>query len=268
MDGMDEALETLVDAVTRSAKYAAISPALVRRLGAEELAKRRNLKAAVKATKSKLHQVGGAYFTARIDYDEALAQLAAVREETAVFRQTCQDLMRRHASTRERLPILDQFYGRLLADLPPVHRVLDVACGLNPLALPWMPLVPAVEYVALDIFGDMMAFLQGFFDLVGVNGRAIQQDVLSTPPSETADLALILKTLPCLEQAQKGAASSLLDAIQARALIISYPVHSLGGRSKGMVSTYEAQFEALAHGRGWQVQRFEFQTELAFLVVP
>lgn len=265
---MDEDLEALVAAVGRSAKYGAISPALVRRLGAEELAKRRNLKAAVKATKNRLHQVGGAYFTARIDYEAALAQLAAARDEPAVFRQTCRDLMRRHASTRERLPILEQFYGRLLADLPPIHRVLDVACGLNPLALPWMPLAPPVEYFAYDIFGDMMAFLQAFFPLVGVNGRAIQQDILTTPPVETADLALILKTLPCLEQAQKGAAAALLDGIQAKALLISYPAQSLGGRGKGMVDTYEAQFRALAHGRGWQVGRFEFQTELAFLVIP
>jgi 16S rRNA (guanine(1405)-N(7))-methyltransferase len=80
------------------------------------------------------------------------------------------------------------------------------------------------------------------------------------------DLALLLKTLPCLEQAEKGASARLLDAINARHLVISYPVASLGGRQKGMFDTYEEQFAALAEGRGWSTQRFLFDSELAFIV--
>ena len=49
-----------------------------------------------------------------------------------------------HSSTRERLPILEQFYARALADIPPARVVLDLACGLNPLALAWMPLGEAI----------------------------------------------------------------------------------------------------------------------------
>jgi len=40
----------------------------------------------------------------------------------------------------------------------------------------------------------------------------------------------------------------------------------LGGRSKGMVQNYEAQFEGWIEGRDWAVERFEFENELAFLV--
>ncbi|NJN54541.1 MAG: 16S rRNA methyltransferase, partial [Anaerolineae bacterium] len=112
---------------------------------------------------------------------------------------------------------------------------------------------------------DMMAFLQQFFGVVGVQGHAHHQDILSTPPSEPADLALILKTLPCLEQSEKGAAAKLLDSVQARHLLISYPAQSLGGRSKGMVANYEAQFWQLADGRDWHITRYEFATELVFL---
>lgn len=259
--------DALLTAVTQSAKYRHISPTLIRRIGAAELAKRGNEKEAIKATKNKLHQIGGVYFEARVDYEKALAQLQAARTPEAAFRHTCRDLMRRHASTRERLPILDDFYTTILADLPPIHSVLDVACGLNPLTVPWMPLAAGAVYHAYDIYADMMAFLHRFFELAGVNGRAHHQDILSQPPAETADLALILKTLPCLEQVEKGAAARLLDSINARYLLISYPVQSLGGRSKGMPGNYDTQFRELAHGRGWQVQRFEFATELAFLLL-
>lgn len=262
---MNELLDELVTAVSQSPKYRTITPDLIRRIGAAELAKRRSFKEAVKGTKNKLHQVGGAYWQTAVDYPQALAQLQASADADS-RRQTCRDLMDLHASTRERLPILDDFYATIFAELPPVRSVVDVACGLNPLSMPWMPLADDVTYHAYDIYGDMMAFLQGFFDLLGVDGRAHHQDVLSQPPAVQADLALILKTLPCLEQVEKGAASRLLDSIQAHHLLISYPVQSLGGRGKGMVENYEAQFWGLAEGHGWQVKRFEFVSELAFLV--
>lgn len=263
---MTKMLDELVTAVTRSAKYAQISPQLVREIGALELAKRPKLKDAVKATKTKLHQVGGAYLDGPQTHDRWLAQLRATAGSPTDLRATCIDIMRHHASTRERIPILDTFYTTTLAGLPPVRSVLDIACGYNPLARPWMPFQDAVEYTACDIYADLTAFVQAFMAIVGMHGRGEQRDVLHDPPTRPVDLALLLKTLPCLEQIDKQASTILLDALDARYLLISYPVASLGGRQKGMVETYSAHFEALAAGRRWQVERFEFATELAFLV--
>ena len=260
-------LDKLVDAILISAKYRHISPDLVRRVGAVELAKGRKLKEAVKATKNKLHQVGGAYQQTNLNYEKSLALL----RETSVsypsqLRATYYQLMQAHASTRERLPILDEFYETIFAELPPIRTMLDLACGLNPLAYPWLPLPKETEFTAVDIYGDMLNFIQDFFELMGVNGRTQQRDIIGNPPTEPYDLILLLKTLPCLEQVDKNAAVNLLDKLNGRYLLISYPAQSLGGRSKGMVENYTQQFDALANGRNWQVQRFEFATELAFLV--
>jgi 16S rRNA (guanine(1405)-N(7))-methyltransferase len=170
----------LIQAVQSSQKYAAISGAMIRSIGLRELAARRNLKEAIKATKNKLHQVAGAYLDARLPYDDWLALLgaAAARQgdketrrqaDVAIddsqslifnsqFRQACLTIMRYHASTRERLPILESFYATTLASLGPVRSVLDLACGFNPLALPWMPLAPDTRYPASDIYADMIAF--------------------------------------------------------------------------------------------------------------
>jgi 16S rRNA (guanine(1405)-N(7))-methyltransferase len=174
--------------------------------------------------------------------------------------------MRWHASTRERLAILDEFYSQTLATLPPIRSVLDIACGLNPLARPWMPFSNQVEYMANDIYADLIAFIGEFMRIAGIKGTAELRNVIDDPPTRPVDLALILKTLPILEQVDKSAVPRLLDAIQARYLLISYPVHSLGGRSKGMAQAYEAHFQALAAGRDWRVQRFVFATEVAFFV--
>lgn len=263
-------LDQLVTTVTQSSKYRCIAPDLVRRIGAVELAKRPNLKTAVKATKNKLHQIGGAYFTRPIDYDRALAALSATNSPDAL-RAACTEVMALHASTQERLPILPDFYDTIFGALPPIRSVLDVACGLNPLARAWMPLPDDAVYHACDIYGDMINFLNAAFPLLGVNGRAEQRDIVGNPPQTPVDLALVLKTLPVLAQVEAAAVPRLLDTLRARHLLITFPVASLGGRGKGMVETYSRQFEGWVdgrsgNGRSWQVQRFEFATELAFLV--
>ena len=74
---MDEQLERLVAAVVESAKYRHVSPVLVRRVGARELAVRRSWREAVKGTKSKLHQVGAAYLTGKLDYGRSWTALQA-----------------------------------------------------------------------------------------------------------------------------------------------------------------------------------------------
>nr|AIA18839.1 Ribosomal RNA methyltransferase (FmrO) [uncultured bacterium] len=174
--------------------------------------------------------------------------------------------MRHHASTRERLPILESFYASTLASLGPVRSVLDLACGLNPLALPWMPLAPDARYYACDIYADMIAFLNSFFAQAGIRGQARVCDLVAGAPDEQVDLALVLKALPPLDQQAKHAGRDLLRALNARHILVSFPAHSLGGRGKGMAENYEQRFRALADAEGWSIERFVFRTELAFLI--
>ena len=268
-------LDKLVTAVAHSPKYQYITPELIRRVGAEELGKRRSYKEAVKATKNKLHQVGGAYQDAKIDYDKALARLQEAQRRPVLSeaevgaeaqREALLAVMRLHTSTRERLPILGRFYAETLAGLPPVSSVMDIACGLNPLAQGWMPLAAGATYLAYDVYADMMRFLGDYMALASIPGKAEVRDVAAEPPTEPVDLVLLLKTLPVLAQIDKTAVSRLLDSLQAKYLLVSFPAKSLGGRNKGMVQNYEAQFAGWIAGRDWDVARFEFENELAFLV--
>src|ERR1051326_5006005 len=120
-------LEALVQAVRDSPRYRSMALEVVQDVGARELAKRRNLAEAIKATKSKLHQIGGAYLSAR-DYVQWLAMLkqASETDGAPALKEACRRVMGYHASTRERLPILEQFYAQTLADLPPARTVLDL----------------------------------------------------------------------------------------------------------------------------------------------
>lgn len=267
-DKQADQLALLVEAVRKSTKYRSVSADFIGALGARELIKRPRLKEAVKATKNKLHQVGGAFIDHRPDFGRWLDQLkqAASTADPQEMRAVCAEIMSHHASTRERLPVIERFYSETLGHLPPIGSVIDVACGLNPLSIPWMPLARHAVYRAYDIYEDMVEFLNGSFELLGVRGRAEACDVTRASGFERADLALLLKAIPCLEQVDKTAGPHLLDSLDASHILVSFPARSLCGRSKGMAEAYETEFRRMIEGRGWTVARFEFDTELAFLI--
>ena len=261
-------LEAMVEQVRKLEKYRHISPDLIRSLLQSELSKRSHPKEAIKATRSKLHQVGTAYLENPPPYAAWLNTMATLPANLAdpAVRPYLLSLLPAHASTRERLPILPDFYRTCLAGLENIRSVLDVACGLTPLTLPWMPVQPGFTYTACDIFTDLIDFLQSFFEHFEINGHAIVADVLREFPPVHADLTLLLKTIPCLEQMDKDAGRRLLYEIPSPYLLVSFPVRSLGGHSKGMAKFYEQHFFELIQGQPWQITRFEFPGELVFRI--
>jgi 16S rRNA (guanine(1405)-N(7))-methyltransferase len=144
--------------------------------------------------------------------------------------------------------------------------VLDLACGLNPLAIPWMPLAPGAAYTACDVYADLADFLDGCWPRFGVAGRAFVHSLLDGPPPVRADVALLLKALPCLEQLDRSISLPLLDAIDAPLLFVSFPGQSLGGREKGMRENYAERFRALVAARPWQIEQHDFGSEIVFRV--
>jgi 16S rRNA (guanine(1405)-N(7))-methyltransferase len=129
-----------------------------------------------------------------------------------------------------------------------------------------MPWAENATYYACDIYTDMVAFLAQALPLLGVSCQVWAGDVLAEPPPQPVDLALVLKTLPCLEQVDKNAAPRLLQGLHARYVLVSFPAYSLGGKQKGMVEHYTTRFESLLGELGWGYRRHAFRTELAYLV--
>jgi 16S rRNA (guanine(1405)-N(7))-methyltransferase len=261
------AVERVVAAVSQSAKYRRVSPDLVHAIAKQELARCRE-KDAVKAVKNRLHQVCGAFFLGAPRYAtwlQAIEQAVQLGDPGAL-RAACGEAMLGHTSTRERLPFLERFYAELLEALAPGSHILDVGCGLNPLAMPWMRLPENVTYSCYDIDAGLIDFLNAFFAAMRLSGRAELRNVVKDPPTASADLALVLKVLPTLDQLQRNAGATLLRDLAAPRLLVSFPARSLGGMEKGMAANYAARFLALADSERWQVRRVTFSSEIAFLV--
>ncbi|MBI9043347.1 MAG: hypothetical protein JEZ06_02605 [Anaerolineaceae bacterium] len=261
-------LENLIQAVCKSSRYDQIDRGLIAWIGKEELRKRKSLKEAVKSTRSRLHQAAGAYREKKINFPALEKEMMELEPslQNEGLKAFCREAMQTHASTQERLPILESFFDQILAEIQPVGSILDIACGLNPLTLPWIPVSGNIEYFACDIYTDMINFLNNFFSFTLVSGEAKLCDITQHIPQQPVQLALLLKAIPCLEHLDKQIAYRLLDSLKAEHILISYPVQSLGGHSKGMIQHYDNQFEDIISGKSWKIQRFEFSTELAFLI--
>lgn len=264
----DEQLEILVDRVRANPKYQSISQDLIRRLAEDALQRGLSGKSAVKAVRNKLHQVGGAYFKKDISYDQFKKELTNLPGDlqSEQVKSFCTQVMQTHASTAERLPILDEFFHTCLEPIAPVSSIVDLACGMNPFAIPWMPLAQRFAYNACDIYLDMLGLVQVFFNQNGINGQIGPCDLVDKLPKTDVQVAFLLKSIPCLEQVDKEIGVRLLNAIKAQHILVSFPVRSLGGQKKGMFDFYREHFYEIIGQNNWLVREFSFTTELAFLV--
>lgn len=174
-------VEEITHAVLASARYATLDPALVARIAAQELGKGRRRKDAIKAVKSRLHQSVGAYWDGHADYAAWRAALAGVHDAAAQA-TTLRAIMRSHHSMRERLPFLTDFYRTLFAGLGPIRCVLDLGCGLNPLALPWMALPADAVYWACDVDREQIDFLSWWLAHCDQPGQAFVWNLLDGAP--------------------------------------------------------------------------------------
>jgi 16S rRNA (guanine(1405)-N(7))-methyltransferase len=257
-------LPQVLSSLSESRRYRHIAPSLLTRLAAEEIPKSKNQTDAEKRTKRRLHQIFGAYATP-LRYDKLLDDFRATQHDPTLFKQTCANILRRHASTAERLADLENFYAPIFAITGHPNSILDLACGFNPLTIPWMPLPPQTTYLAADIDTEMIRFLDEFLKLTGINGQAITNDLIAAPPDQSADIALLLKSLPCLQHQTKNLLT-LLDNIRANWLVVSFPTRSLGNRNKGMTATYRAFLIDLIKPRDWKAHEILFPSELVFVI--
>lgn len=260
-------LEALVAEVSKGSKYALIDPHLVLQIAAEEAERQPKLALAVKSTRTRLHQLVGAYYDKPSTYAQ-LQDLLKGLPDTSInsLKAFARQAMPLHASTAERLPILEDFYNRSLQKLDPVNSVLDLGCGLNPLAIPFLPLNEGFTYQATDVLIPLLDFLNAYFSKIEVKGSASLLDLSTQIPDQEVDLVIMLKLIPLLDQINKSIAPKLLQNLKARALLVSFPLKSLGGRGKGMLATYQTRFEQLSSDLVAEIDEYRFPNELVYLI--
>lgn len=262
-------LNALIAQIMQAKKYREIgvSEDTIRDILITELERQPNEKAAVQSARKKLHEVIALYL-GDPDYDQAYGRLKAAYEsrDEDEIKQTCADIMRHHDSTRERLPLLDTFYPRIFEITGRPQHLLDIACALNPLAIPWMDLPPGAHFYGYDIHQQRVDFLNHYFALLPkITARGIMQDILVNYPQEPGDVALLLKEIHRMEKRRRGIVLPLLDALDVSWIVLSSPTHSRTGRHS-TIETYRQQVRGMIADRPWPITEIEFENELVYCI--
>ena len=258
-------VDSIVSRVQRTAKYAPLCESVIRRAARQAASRYRTSKEAEKATRRRLHQVYGAYLE-----DEWLALLSQAvdgmrDEDRADPRSFCRPLLDLHASTRERVHDVDDLFGEIFEQTGPPSRILDLACGLNPIAIPWMGLAEACHYTAVDLHAGLSDTLSRFFGALGVRGEVVCGDALDWSDFQV-DVVMMLTVLPCLARQEKDADLAILRRIQSPWVVVSYPARSLSGRDVGMSAHYEARLRQIAERCGRDVTTIDRSTERVYVM--
>ncbi|MEO9236631.1 MAG: hypothetical protein ABI418_00940 [Jatrophihabitantaceae bacterium] len=214
--------------VLGSAKYRALDRAFVQRVAGEAATRFADRAQAVKYAKRKLHEAFGAF---RIGTPaRAVADCLAELEAGTEPRPACRAAMRSHASAAERVGWLEQIYQQIEAWCGRPASVADLACGLNPLALPWLAVAENASYSCCELETTLVEAIGRLDGVFGVRVRATVRDLIATPEPVRAELVLLLKTVTTLELQRKGAARTVLAGIEAEHVVLSLPRGSLSGR--------------------------------------
>lgn len=265
---ISENLPAMIEEIKNSRKYrqTGIPDTTIEDILSRELARHPKPAEALHSAKAILHNVMAPYL-GDVDHEQArnLLEDAFASGERETIRQAAWKILEQHDSTRERLPYLEEFYRCIREVCPEMHTVLDLACGLNPFAFPWMGLPETVNYHAYDIHQPRVELINQFFRGFSLQPLAEVRDILVNPPEIRADAAFLFKEVHRMEKRRKGASRALIQALHARVIFISLPNRSLDGQ-RNLGARMDRLVNGIYGGTGGEISKAEFPGETLYWV--
>jgi 16S rRNA (guanine(1405)-N(7))-methyltransferase len=221
-------------------------------------------KALMKKVRKKMHNIIAPYL-GDPDYSVVNGWLEAAYRSgnSEEIKQTCIRILKQHASTCERVPYLTSFYEQLFSICGNPSSIIDLACGLNPISIPWMKLSSRAKYFAYDIHTPRVNFINQFLILDDKQPLAEVRDILVNPPEFKCDIAFLFKEAHRLEQRRKGANRELWQKLNVGTLLVSLPISSLSGQHD-LSGQMRRLVENATLASSWSIQEIKIGNELVF----
>ncbi len=170
------------------------------------------------------------------------------------------ELLKTHNSTAERLSVYPQIKN-LLKELK-ISSVLDLGCGLNPIALS----SPSIKYYAADIREDELNLIKKFFQKNEIQGKVFIYDLRKIEKKDlpNTDLCLLLKVLDLLESKGHKIAERIIKLVPSRYILVSFSTKTLSG--KPMNHPQRGWIEHLANRLHYKYKLIETKNENFYLI--
>lgn len=262
-------IDQLIVSVQKSKKYRDldIPVCLLRDLINAEDTKNRSKADVNFAFRKKLHNIVAPYLES-IDYEKEIHSLRLLAESSPnldSIKQWAVIVMQKHDSTRERIPLLMDFYRVINKHIGDVKSILDLACGLNPLSIPWFPDAQKIDYRVFDIHKPRINFLNEFFNLFYQNAKGFHQDILVQTPGESVDCVFFFKEAHRFEKRRGGSNRLFFERLHSPIIVVSLPAVDLSGHHSLEKLHTKLMLDSV-QGYPWKVTRDQVGQELLFFI--
>ena len=200
-----------------------------------------NRKLLVKIIRAKLRKSAGQYI-----------------EKTKSKLSSNQELLKLHKSTNERLKEYE-YIKSLIEQLKP-QSILDLGCGLNPMAIA----KPNIKYYAYDIKADYLYLVKEYFEKNKIKGEVQHEDITQVNNFPKTDVCLMLKLLDILGKNKKEIAKKLFTKLNSNNLIVSFATRTLSG--KPMNRPYRRWFENLLKDLNLEYKLHRTNNEIFYVI--
>lgn len=184
-------------------------------------------------------------------------------------------ILRKHSSTRERLPYFGEIYSRVLKGFEDSDKIciFDLGCGVNGFSYSFFP--RRVKYIGIEAIGQLVDLANAYFKKEGIPGEVFQMDLFDFEQIGKVisryggkRVVLLLKVLDSLEMFERGYSKILLSSLKdvVDRIVVSFATKSLirGERFKvtrrWFIDFVKKDFDVL--------DKFEFGGEKYFVLCP
>jgi len=143
-----------------------------------------------------------------------------------------------HQSTKERKEHYNAIYEKIGRRCEEIDWILDLGCGLNPLAYRWIG--KDVQYTACDISEGEMDIIEEFFREKAIEGEAFTLDLLEKGKRQEkfkeihADTVFLFKLIDTLESQKRDVSKEIIEELfekeSVKQIIVSFPLVSISGK--------------------------------------
>ncbi len=150
-------------------------------------------------------------------------------------------ILRKHISTRERLPYYKKIYERIFRNYKQAS-VVDLGAGINGFSYKFFKQSGInVNYTAVESVGQLTELMNYYFEKNRINGRAIHLSLLEKEKAKEIiektkkpRIIFLFKVIDALESLKENYSKELIKEIVPLAdkIVVSFATKSLGNREK------------------------------------
>lgn len=185
------------------------------------------------------------------------------------------EILQNHVSTRERLKFYSEFFEKIFQIIGKPQSIIDLGCGFNPMALPYMDrcinLSDDFEYSAVEMNQNDLEIIKKYFGIIKsieryknakIDGLKLNfEEETEKIPKKYYGACLAFKIFDLIST---KAVERIVNSVNCRWLVASFPTKTITTRN--MRFKRRAGFQKMLRRLGRKYETVEFDNELVYVI--